>query len=159
MKKCLGIIKTAFLKLLKDIWQGKYVIIILFAWTRLTKWILGAMCPVVIATGLPCPGCGMTRAAGSVLALDFYKAFMFNPCVFIWGAYVLYLGIYRYLLNKKIPRFVFVTTAVCLVTIAVYIFRMVHSFPSTAPMTYMYDNMFSRMIPGYRKFIASIWDI
>lgn len=39
--------------------------------------------------GIPCPGCGMTRAWLSVLRLDFYKAFSYH--LMFWVLPVLYL--------------------------------------------------------------------
>ena len=35
-------------------------------------------CPILRITGIPCPGCGMTRAWLSVLRLDFVAAFEYN---------------------------------------------------------------------------------
>lgn len=34
-------------------------------------------------TNLYCPGCGVTRMCFSILKLDFYQAFRYNPLVFI----------------------------------------------------------------------------
>lgn len=34
-------------------------------------------------TNLYCPGCGITRMLFSILRLDFYQAFRYNPLVFI----------------------------------------------------------------------------
>lgn len=157
-------IKNAFLTALKmlwqDIWHFKFLIIGFAIYCRLAKLLLGAMCPMVIATGLPCPGCGMTRAAISVLTLDFHSAFVYNPNIFLWGVYLLYLGICRYIfLKKKIPFFNTVSIIVLSVTIGVYIYRMMYCFPGEKPMTYMYKNAFSMMLPGYKNFVARHWSI
>jgi len=40
-------------------------------------------CPIHEITGLYCPGCGITRMFFSILKLDFYQAFRYNPLVFI----------------------------------------------------------------------------
>lgn len=34
-------------------------------------------------TGLYCPGCGITRCLNSIIHLDFYQAFRYNPLVFV----------------------------------------------------------------------------
>lgn len=39
---------------------------------------IGIPCNLRRVTGLLCPGCGMTRAAFSILRLDFQKAFSYN---------------------------------------------------------------------------------
>ncbi len=41
--------------------------------------------------GLPCPGCGMTRAIRSLLHFDFAAAFSFHPMVFSLPILFLYL--------------------------------------------------------------------
>lgn len=40
-------------------------------------------CPIKKITGLYCPGCGITRMFLSILKLDFYQAFRYNPLLFI----------------------------------------------------------------------------
>ncbi len=39
-------------------------------------------CVFLKLSGIPCPGCGMTRALLSVLNLDFYMAFKHNVMIF-----------------------------------------------------------------------------
>lgn len=39
----------------------------------------GLPCPIHSLTGLYCPGCGASRALASLLRLDFYAAFRWNP--------------------------------------------------------------------------------
>lgn len=46
-------------------------------------------CPVLKLTGLPCIGCGMTRAIVSALKLDFVAAFGYH--FMFWSVPILYL--------------------------------------------------------------------
>ena len=39
-------------------------------------------CPFKALTGIPCPGCGMTRAILSITKGDFHGAFSYNPFSF-----------------------------------------------------------------------------
>lgn len=39
-------------------------------------------CPFKALTGIPCPGCGMTRAILSITKGDFHRAFGYNPFSF-----------------------------------------------------------------------------
>ncbi len=39
------------------------------------------VCPFALATGMACPGCGMTRAAGQLLRGDFASAIAYHPLV------------------------------------------------------------------------------
>lgn len=41
--------------------------------------LTGVGCPIKHVTGVSCPGCGMTRAWGAALRLDFAKAFEYHP--------------------------------------------------------------------------------
>ncbi|WP_312642222.1 DUF2752 domain-containing protein [Hydrogenoanaerobacterium sp.] len=43
----------------------------------------GIPCPVRTLTGFYCAGCGASRALRSVLHLQFYRAFRFNPALII----------------------------------------------------------------------------
>ena len=54
-------------------------------------------------TGLYCPGCGITRMIISILNLDFYQAFRYNPLVFILSPLLILIvsnEIYCYLFDK-----------------------------------------------------------
>lgn len=54
---------------------------------------LGTTCIFLKCFGIPCPGCGMTRALISLLKLDFRQAFRHNVVVFFMpyvAAYVLF---------------------------------------------------------------------
>ena len=48
-------------------------------------------CPIRRITGVPCPGCGVTRATLSLLQLDFAKALRLNPAVFFVYPYLFFL--------------------------------------------------------------------
>ncbi|HEY6635391.1 MAG TPA: DUF2752 domain-containing protein [Acidimicrobiia bacterium] len=54
------------------------------------------LCPFALCTGTACPGCGMTRAASSVVRGDWGRALSFHPLVFLVlaqlaGAWIWYL--------------------------------------------------------------------
>ena len=42
----------------------------------------GVGCVFLYFLGIPCPGCGMTRALRALLRLDFVAAFTYNPLIF-----------------------------------------------------------------------------
>lgn len=63
--------------------------------------IIGIGCPIKFITGISCPGCGMSRAALSLLRLDFAAAFYYHPffpLVFIMA------GIFILRIFEKIPK-------------------------------------------------------
>lgn len=45
--------------------------------------LLGWGCPVQHFTGIPCPGCGLSRAAAALLHLDFAAAFQYHPMIYV----------------------------------------------------------------------------
>ena len=49
-------------------------------------------CPVFWLTGVPCPGCGMTRALLHAARLDFIGAFYYHPLWFAVPPALLYLA-------------------------------------------------------------------
>ena len=67
------------------------------------KFHLYIPCYIHEITGLYCPGCGITRMLISILNLDFYKAFRYNPFLFILSPFVIFLyieNIYAIIKNK-----------------------------------------------------------
>lgn len=44
------------------------------------------LCPFALCTGMACPGCGLTRAAGSLVRGDFHRAMTYHPLVILIGA-------------------------------------------------------------------------
>jgi hypothetical protein len=53
------------------------LIALLAAAVLLLYWKIG--CPFRALTGIPCPGCGMTRSFLSLFHLDFHDAFLYHP--------------------------------------------------------------------------------
>ena len=70
-----------------------------------THLIFGRFCPMAILAGLPCPGCGMTRALFLALTGRFSLAWELQPLVYGWLLMGLSFGIRRYLLCRPVlPR-------------------------------------------------------
>lgn len=63
----------------------------------LVFWLLRIPCLFEYFFGIPCPGCGMSRAVFSVLKLDFAAAFSYHPM--FWSLPILYL---YFLYNGKL---------------------------------------------------------
>ena len=74
---------------------------------------LGLPCIIHSLTGLYCPGCGSSRLLASLLHMEFYQAFRWNPLLFIlfpfaavyllWGS-VSYVRLGRNTLDDRIPK-------------------------------------------------------
>jgi len=71
--------------------------LLVFISLLLTYILLGSVfhiyifCPINEFTGLHCPGCGITRMLLSILKLDFYQAFRYNPLLFVMFPFFIFL--------------------------------------------------------------------
>lgn len=62
-------------------------------------------CPFDYFVGIPCPGCGMTRALFALARLDFAQAFSFHPLVLIPPVFAVCWGLERLCIVKFQERF------------------------------------------------------
>ena len=65
----------------------RLLILALFCVALLCIVCLGIGCPIRSLTGIPCPGCGLTRAWKAALQLEFADAFRYHPL--FWSVPVL----------------------------------------------------------------------
>jgi hypothetical protein len=86
---------------------------------------IGVPCVFHELTGLYCPGCGITRAAASLLSLNFEQAFRYNPLVFVLLPLFL---VYLLTRSKKLPRTSNAIMAIMLV--AALAFGLLRNFPA-----------------------------
>ena len=63
--------------------NGLLVLLILGALAYASALLFGWNCPIKYLTGVPCPGCGLSRALAALLRLDFRTALRFHPMVFV----------------------------------------------------------------------------
>lgn len=102
-------------------------------------------CPIKTLTGIPCMGCGMTRAWKSVLTFNFPKAFYYHPLWVIPGIFVF---MYLFVKNRN-PRAysLFVKISVILF-IVVYIIRLMIHDPVLV--VEPYDGLIYRIVSNLR---------
>lgn len=72
----------------------------------------GIRCLFRIWPGIPCPGCGMTRACVSLLRLDIPAAFSYHPMVFFLPLMYLYFLYDGRLFGKKADTVVWICLGV-----------------------------------------------
>ncbi|MCL2566173.1 MAG: DUF2752 domain-containing protein [Defluviitaleaceae bacterium] len=70
---------SQLITVLKD---NRIGLIVLGIYLLLAQLIFGYICPSMWLLGLPCPACGLTRAAFSLIRLDFRGAAAYNPMIF-----------------------------------------------------------------------------
>jgi len=111
----------------------------------------GNLCYLKSTIGLPCPGCGLTRAYLSLLNGNFKKAFHFHPLFFIpLIVVVIVLLNFQPFLEFAIIKKIYLNKIfwICIVVLFVilYIIRMILFFPNIEPMKFNEDNILFDLI-------------
>ena len=113
--------------------------------------ILGKICPMRMLFGIPCPGCGTTRAFLLLMQGKVVEATISNP---LWIPIVV-LGVV-FLINRyfvtseetsaKITRILKgMLMVVGVLCIAYYVYRMIYWYPNKEPMVYDANNLLHRL--------------
>lgn len=117
--------------------------------------LFDAFCPLLILTGVPCAGCGLTRAAFFLAAGQAGRALSINPSIVPVLLFALYCGYFRYIKGSRIKGFGAALGILIMCMLVIYGYRMYLYFPDRAPYTYMENNIAARWIPGYGEWIVN----
>ncbi len=115
------------------------------------KKIFRAFCPLVIATGFPCPACGMTRAILALARGQFVRSFYLHPMAPFVLLFALYCFCMRYLLGRKIKGFWMMAAVLLAAMLLLYVWRMVTAFPDRPPMSYTRNNVLAEIVKLWQK--------
>lgn len=117
-----------------------FAIIIIFYFLILDKHNLQLKCPIYSIFNLYCPGCGLTRMISSILRLNFYQAFRYNPLIFISLPIIILLSLDKYinwLKDKKTCLYNKINNktwyAILIITIIYFIIRNIETFDYLIP--------------------------
>ena len=149
----MGKIKEIVNRILADLKGILAVAMVLALLYLIIHSIFHAFCPMLILTGIPCAGCGLTRAGLYLLKGQVLRAANINPSIFAVLVFLLYCGYFHYIKGTEIKGFRFVLPVVVLFLLAVYAYGMYHYFPERAPYVYQNDNLCAYFVPGYREFM------
>ena len=138
---------SIFNRIKKDIVDNYKALIIIVLYFVITHFAFGYVCPFRLLTGIPCPGCGLTRAGINLICLNINKVLFYNPMMIPIAAFIVYCIIFRYIIGKRIPYINGITIILCLALFVLYLYRMYTMFPDKYPMEYVSRNLFS---PIYR---------
>ena len=99
--------------------------VLFIAWLALYLLDIGGVFRLL--TGIPCPGCGMTRAWLAALRLDFAAAFAYHPL--FWAVPIAFVLAFvrEEMASGKVKRGIdIVVVTLCVLVIAVWIVRLVN---------------------------------
>ncbi len=99
------------------------------------------VCPMILFWGLPCPGCGMTRAALLFFKGKWNTAWQMHPFFFVLLVLAAVAAAFRYGAGRSMPGFKRIVPAVLILSILFYVYRMIRYFPGQEPMTYSSHNI------------------
>ena len=139
--------KTVCRRIAADVKEYGIAVAVLFVYTAFTNLGFHAFCPLIIFCGLPCPGCGVTRAAVCLMTGRWQQAWQLNPMIFPIALTAVYFGWNRYLLGRKAMGIKTMAIALLVLLIAVYGLRMYLYFPNRVPYIYTEDNILARLLP------------
>ena len=124
----------------------------LFAGAYLTASVLGWSCPLQHFTGIPCPGCGLSRAASLLTQGRLEESLTVHPFL-ISLLFVLVLWAWERYGRNRSPRLSAAAALLCFTgMILFYAWRITRYFPQTPPMVYEADNLLHsifRLIQGF----------
>lgn len=142
----------------RDIKEYRLFILAFVIYDAAVQVLFGAFCPMVIVAGLPCPGCGMTRAVFYFATGQFEKGWQMNPLGILWFALAVYFAVMRYWFGKEAKGELQIGGGLAACMLALYLYRMYRFFPGELPVCYMEGNLLERIWAGYRDFVFRFWN-
>ena len=148
--------KVVWGRIKADLKEYGMAFVLLAVYTVFMNLVFHAFCPLVIVSGFPCPGCGVTRAAVCFLIGRWREAWLFNPVVFPVAATAVYFVCRRYLMGKRARGILVLVAFDVVLLILVYAMRMYLYFPDRVPYIYSEDNVLARFFPFYQQMLHEI---
>ncbi len=108
------------------------------------------LCPMALLLGMPCPGCGITRAFGHATHGQFREAFGYHPLWPFLLGYFTFLWIYQLVETwkgepPKLPTYRIAGTAITIL-LGFWAVRLVWFFTHGGLQTMAHDNGFARLL-------------
>lgn len=138
--------RTVCGRIASDIKEYGIAVVALFLYTAVSNLLFHAFCPLIVFCGLPCPGCGVSRASAYFLTGRWHQAWQMNPMIFPIAAAALYFGWNRYFLGRKAAGIKVIVISLLTLLVVVYGVRMYLYFPNRIPYVYTENNMIARFL-------------
>ena len=146
-------VKTVYGRITTDIKEYGIAVVALLIYTVVTNLVFHAFCPLIIFCGIPCPGCGVSRATVCFLTGRWQQAWQLNPMIFPLALVAVYFGWNRYLTGSRVKGIKAMIAGLLVLIIVVYGARMYLYFPNRVPYVYTEDNMLAHFYSFYGQII------
>lgn len=130
--------------------------IVFFVYYEIVHYFYGAFCPMLVTTGFPCAGCGLTRAFLYLGSGQLERAMYMNPMALLVIVFALYCGYYRYIRLTTVKHFSLALGLLITVMLVFYGVRMYLYFPDRVPYVYTRRNVLAERFPGYQQLVDQL---
>jgi hypothetical protein len=128
-----------------------WVFLLIAVYSVLASRFLGTACLLASTTGLPCPGCGGTRAVFALLRGDFLLSLRMQPML-IPSAVILCVYFIGWVTHEKPPQFTKrLVLALMFMLAGAYAVRLLWMFPRVPPMVINERGILPRLIALLRR--------
>lgn len=138
---------------IRDLWPAAVGLLVYMVFANV---FFHAFCPMRLVTGIPCPGCGMTRAIVLLLSGHPAESFKMHPLAPLALVLFIYIGWNRYIIGRKSGAAPILLGTSLVLLLLCYLVRMLYLFPEEQPLIYMEDNLLSRTIPYYKPILYGL---
>lgn len=138
---------------IKNLWPVAAVVAV---YTVLVNLIFHAFCPMLIVTGLPCPGCGMTRSLFFLATGRVGQSLWIHPMGVPITVLIFYFLWNRYVLGRNAKGMKVLVIAAIVLLVILYIWRMRLYFPDRIPYVYEEDNILAKTLPFYEQILHAL---
>ncbi len=138
---------------IKNFWPAAVAVVICIV---LMNVLFGAFCPMVVITGLPCPGCGMTRSLFFLITGRLERSLWIHPMGILIAGIIFYFLWNRYLLGKSARGMKTLIILAIAALVFFYLFRMYLYFPDREPYVYREENLLARVFPFYEQILHAL---
>lgn len=146
MKEVINRIRKDF----ENFWMAAAAIIV---YTIVVNLIFHGFCPLVLVTGFPCPGCGITRALFYLFTGQIEKSLYIQPMGIVVLACIIYFFWNRYVIGRKAKGMKAVLGISVVLLLVVYLVRMYLYFPERVPYVYTQGCLLEKRIPYYQDIL------
>ncbi|MBQ8597580.1 MAG: DUF2752 domain-containing protein [Lachnospiraceae bacterium] len=143
-------------RIFKDIKEYGWALAAFLVCYALIHVIFDAFCPLLVLTGIPCAGCGLTRAFLFLFSGQFARAMYMNPSVLLVLAFVLYFVLFRYVLGRKVKGLNVCLALLVAGMLIIYGYRMWMYFPDRVPYVYHENNILANRFPLYQDLVQRL---